>query len=153
MTGTIPESLYNLTELTNLRLDDNQLSGTISKEIGNLKKLTDLLLRYNLFSGTLPTELGLCKELGKWKRCFPLYLTFVCVFLMSTLEKCFIQFFSGSLWIDGTNINGSVPEEVCDVQQVNSGYIRAVCGTDSETLVPFISCGCCGYCEVHTPRL
>ena len=150
MTGAIPESLFNLTKLYYLDLHENQFSGTISKEIGNLKTLKWLYLNNNLFSGTLPAELGLCKELRKWKSCFLLYLNFLCSFLTSTLEKCSIRFFSEYLYIDGTNINGSVPEEVCNVQQENTGSIHADC---NETLVTFISCDCCDECHVHIPRV
>ena len=119
MNGTIQESLYNLTELYYLDLSSNQFSGTISKEIGNLKKLEILYLSDNLFSGTLPTELGLCQELRKWKRCFLLYLTsFVHVFLMSTLETCFIQFFSEELSIYSNNMTGTIPESLYNLTEL-----------------------------------
>ena len=40
--GPIPEALWQLTQLEQLDLFNNQLTSTISSRIGNLKKLRDL---------------------------------------------------------------------------------------------------------------
>ncbi len=40
--GPIPEALWQLTQLEQLYLYNNQLTATISSRIGNLKKLTAL---------------------------------------------------------------------------------------------------------------
>lgn len=39
ITGGIPDDFGNLTSLTSLDLEDNQLSGLIPSTLGNLKKL------------------------------------------------------------------------------------------------------------------
>lgn len=65
MNGTIPDSLYNLTQLGKLELSGNAFDGVIKAQIGNLKNLTELGLAHNKFTGTLPSELGLCENLGK----------------------------------------------------------------------------------------
>lgn len=65
MNGTIPDSLYNLSQLEILALSGHSFEGEIKTEIGRLKNLTQLLLNDNGFTGTLPSELGLCEELGK----------------------------------------------------------------------------------------
>ncbi len=65
MTGTIPDSLYNLTKLEQLFLAENDFSGTLSTDIGNLRRLSHLQIYGNNFSGTLPSELGLCRDLGE----------------------------------------------------------------------------------------
>ena len=49
-------SIGQLTNLTSLDLNTNNLSGTLPDEIGNLTKLTWLNLSYNNFSGTIPAS-------------------------------------------------------------------------------------------------
>ena len=44
--------------VTELELDDNNLSGTLPAELGGLSKLTSLDLRYNSLDGEIPSELG-----------------------------------------------------------------------------------------------
>ena len=44
--------------VTNLDLNDNQLSGTIPTQLGNLANLEELLLTRNQLTGTIPAELG-----------------------------------------------------------------------------------------------
>ncbi len=58
LSGTIPPELGGLTNLQNLALADNQLSGTIPPELGGLTNLQNLALADNQFSGTIPPELG-----------------------------------------------------------------------------------------------
>ena len=58
LTGTLPASLYRLTELQRLDLSDNELGGTIPASIGQLKLLRALMLGGNRLEGTLPASLG-----------------------------------------------------------------------------------------------
>ena len=50
--------------VSDLSLDDNQLSGGIPTELGNLSNLRSLYLNYNQLSGEIPTELGNLSNLG-----------------------------------------------------------------------------------------
>lgn len=58
LSGTLPASLYRLTELDRLELSDNELEGTIPESLGRLKLLRALMLGGNRIGGTLPASLG-----------------------------------------------------------------------------------------------
>jgi len=58
LTGLIPSSIGNLTNLTTLTLTGNQLTGEIPSEIGNLTNLTYLSLGSNQLTGEIPSEIG-----------------------------------------------------------------------------------------------
>ncbi|CAN5973526.1 unnamed protein product [Sphagnum jensenii] len=60
LTGTIPDSLSNLTMLTTLWLDDNSLQGPIPESLSALTNLVSLILSNNNFSGMIPP--GLLKK-------------------------------------------------------------------------------------------
>ena len=58
LTGTIPSSLGNLSELTSLFLHSNQLTGSLPSSLGGLSKLEVLSLGGNQFTGQIPSSLG-----------------------------------------------------------------------------------------------
>jgi hypothetical protein len=58
LSGSIPASLGNLTQLQALNLQDNQLSGSIPASLGNLTQLQALNLLDNQLSGSIPDSLG-----------------------------------------------------------------------------------------------
>ncbi len=58
LTGNIPSSIGNLTNLEVLDFYENQLSGIIPSSIGNLINIQSLLLYYNQLSGSIPSTIG-----------------------------------------------------------------------------------------------
>ena len=54
LTGSIPESVYQLSELSVLDLGGNQLDGEISSSLANLTKLRCLVLSQNKLRGVIP---------------------------------------------------------------------------------------------------
>ncbi|CAN0432165.1 unnamed protein product, partial [Pylaiella littoralis] len=58
LTGPIPPTLGDLTQLTELSLGGNDLTGSIPAELGQLTALVYLDLRANGLTGSIPEELG-----------------------------------------------------------------------------------------------
>ncbi|HEX6051447.1 MAG TPA: hypothetical protein VFZ21_19345 [Gemmatimonadaceae bacterium] len=58
LTGTIPATLGNISTLTNLVLQNNDLTGPIPASFGNLSNLIELRLGSNALTGSIPAELG-----------------------------------------------------------------------------------------------
>ena len=54
LSGAIPESIGDLTELTHLGLKNNNLIGAIPESIGNLTNLTQLNLSNNTLTSSIP---------------------------------------------------------------------------------------------------
>ena len=58
LTGTLPSSIGNLTQLTSISLHINAIGGDIPASIGNLTNLIGLDLGENKFTGTIPDSLA-----------------------------------------------------------------------------------------------
>ncbi len=65
LSGTIPAQLGNLTSLQELHLTRNQLTGTIPAELGSLTSLEILALGANELTGDIPPELGSLSNLER----------------------------------------------------------------------------------------
>ncbi|CAN6169501.1 unnamed protein product [Urochloa humidicola] len=63
ITGTLPDSIGNLPNLFVLSLSQNKLSGQVPLSIGSLSQLSELDLQENNLSGSIPKTLGYCKNL------------------------------------------------------------------------------------------
>ena len=64
LSGNIPETLGNLTAMSELSLANNQLSGSIPQSMGNLANLHWLDLGGNELSGSIPDSFGNLSSLG-----------------------------------------------------------------------------------------
>lgn len=67
LNGTIPAGLGSLSQVTQVKLDGNQLTGAIPRELGGLNSLTTLNLNDNQLSGSLPAELGNLSSLQNFR--------------------------------------------------------------------------------------
>ena len=68
--GTIPEKIYELSLLESLYFYHNQLTGTISKQISNLQNLQILFLNSNYISGRIPQSLRSGNIIRPLSKCF-----------------------------------------------------------------------------------
>ena len=64
LSGGIPSSIDNLSNLTLLDLPNNNISGSIPTSIGNLSTLTGLSLHNNNLSGSIPSSFGDLSNMG-----------------------------------------------------------------------------------------
>ncbi|XP_058751867.1 receptor-like protein kinase [Vicia villosa] len=81
--GSIPSSLGNCTNLTDLMLSANKLSGRIPPELGKLVNLRTLDLGHNDLEGPLPFQLANCTKMDK----FDVGFNFLNGSLPSSLQK------------------------------------------------------------------
>ncbi|TXG71291.1 hypothetical protein EZV62_006226 [Acer yangbiense] len=125
--GMIPDELWTLTFLTNLKLSQNYLTGPLSASIGNLTRMQYFTVGINALSGELPKELGnmtnmrsfsitsnsftgpLPSELGSWTKLEQLYIdsSGVSGEIPSTLAK--LQNMA-TMWASDTELTGRIPD-------------------------------------------
>lgn len=105
LTGPIPASIKNLTQLNYLDLSQNNLNGKIPVQVGDLDSLDILNLSWNQLSGKIPAELGNLKklhylnlELNQLSGNMPGALG-----KLSNLNYLFLMF---------NNLSGSIPVEI-----------------------------------------
>ncbi|OIW13580.1 hypothetical protein TanjilG_25679 [Lupinus angustifolius] len=63
ISGSIPQSIGNCTNMIWLSLTNNHITGEIPASVGNLNQLAILQLGQNLLTGRIPPELGKCRSL------------------------------------------------------------------------------------------
>lgn len=88
ITGQLPSILGNMATLRQLELFGNQFSGTIPAELANLSQLTSLTLGGNLLSGEIPPQLGNLSNLTR-------------------------------LWLYGNQLTGSIPATLGNLTKIN----------------------------------
>lgn len=64
MNGTIPDSLYTLSSLEELKFSGNYLLGSVSSLIGSLSNLDTYCVDQNSLTGSLPSTIGLLSNLA-----------------------------------------------------------------------------------------
>ena len=92
LTGSIPPELGDLENLTVLSLYGNGLTGSIPPELGDLENLTGLDLAVNGLTGSIPPELGDLANLT-------------------------------GLYLDGNELTGSIPPELGDLANLTVLYL------------------------------
>ena len=139
--GSIPESIGELTSLVELRLNTNAvpngptffgLSGSIPTTIGLLDNLVRFDVFENLLTGVLPTELGYLDKLEVLDVALNTNLTGSIPAQFESLASL------RELYIGGTDIAGTVPSGLCQMQL----YLEISCGAGATA--PTCDCCTCG---------
>ena len=108
LTGTIPPALGNLTNLTRLGLHLNNLTGTIPPALGNLTNLTELALHLNNLTGTIPPALGNLTNLTALGL-FSNQLTGTIPPALGNLNNLKV------LWLDNNKLTGTIPPALLNI--------------------------------------
>ena len=114
LTGSIPAKLGDLSSLRNLWLSGNGLTGSIPKELGNLSSLSTLFLYENDLTGLIPAGLGQLSGL-RGLRLSGNRLTDSIPAALGDLSSL------TSLWLnDNAGLNGPLPVELADTMTLDS---------------------------------
>ncbi|KAK8602713.1 hypothetical protein V6N13_084918 [Hibiscus sabdariffa] len=109
--GVIPDELWTLTSLTNLRLGQNYLTGPLSASIGNLTRMQWLDVGINALSGEVPREIGLLTDL----RSFAFGTNNFSGPLPSELGNCLML---EQLYFDSSGVSGEIPATFANLQNL-----------------------------------
>jgi Leucine-rich repeat (LRR) protein len=141
LSGNIPSSLGNLTNLSRLELGNNQLSGSIPTALGNLTNLDFLTLNNNQLSGSIPTALGnltnldylalnnnqlsgnIPAELGNLIKLNTLYLNNNQLSGSIPAELGNLTYL-GFLYLNNNQLSGSIPAELGNLTRLNTLHLN-----------------------------
>ena len=116
LTGSIPESIGNLTKLTHLDLKYNQLTGSIPESIGNLTKLIDLSLTRNQLAGSIPESIGNLTKL--------IDLRIEGNQLTGSIPESIGNLTSlKELWLNNNQLTGSIPKSIGNLTKLIDLYL------------------------------
>ncbi len=119
LTGVIPQSIGNLTALDSLNLFNNNLNGAIPDSIGSLLNLTDLNLGNNSLSGLIPESFGNLAALNN--------------FLLGNFRIDPSSGFPGIPLRSFNRLSGSIPDSFKNLINLDNFYLNQVGLTGSIT--------------------
>ena len=123
--GELPSSLGLCTDLKFLTNPENQHTGQIPTEVGLISSLMMIRLEMNLMSGALPSELGLLPRLKELNVQDNANVTGMFPTELRNLNKTLT-----ALNIQGTSITGTIPEELCGIEDMIFDCSDSLCGCD-----------------------
>jgi len=116
LSGSIPESIGNLSNMRYLALYNNQLSGSIPESIGNLSKLLAIYIWSNHLSGNIPESIGNLSELFNL-RLDNNQLSGSIPESISNLSN--LQF----IILNNNQLSGSIPESIGNLSNLTDLYL------------------------------
>ena len=144
MSGELPTELAYLTNLTNVKLDGNQIQGTIPYSIGSLTELMVLDVESNQLSGFIPESLWSLTKLEQ--------LDLNANQLTGTISTQVGNLFALTrVQLQDNYLTGVIPEAMCNLRSEKLQYLSADCNPvvsfDQTTVIdPTIQCSCCTQC-------
>jgi hypothetical protein len=127
VTGTLPESLGRLTSMTTFLVGQNQLRGTIPDALKSWSNLESMVLANNKFTGSLP------ESTGQWP--YIKYFEVSYHILTGTIPSFVGDWtFAERAEFHQNNFTGSIPGTLCYADEV--GGLTADCPNE-------VSCECC----------
>lgn len=112
LSGGIPESIGELTQLEKLVLKSNNLGGEIPLSIGNLQHLTQLSLINDSLIGFIPDTIG---NLQKLVRLDIVNNQLTGVIPNSIGDLTTLQY----LYLKDNNLSGTIPDEICNIYKID----------------------------------
>lgn len=150
ITGTLPSEVGLLTSMKEFDVFNTKIGGSIPEELfsDRMKLLNVIILSQCEFTGTISPSIGNLPGLGY-------FLLAKNTGIVGTIPAELALLPLRRLDIDGTNLTGSMPDEVCALRGDNFLYrVKADCATLSTGVAP-ISCpdGCCTKCCDQDTRM
>ncbi|KAL2939664.1 hypothetical protein RDABS01_033822 [Bienertia sinuspersici] len=117
LTGSIPDTLGLVSTLEAIRFDRNDLNGDLPPNIGNLTHVDELVMSNNALSGPIPDLSGMSSLQ---------YLDLSNnTFNATEFPEWLVSLQSlTTLMMDGTNIEGQIPEDLFDIPQLQTVTLR-----------------------------
>lgn len=115
LSGELPESLGDFTELERIDMYDNQLTGSLPSSIGQCTRLSQLFLYNNQLSGNLPEEMGNLKELIR----IDLYDNQLTGELPEGWGNSRLQY----LYIHNNQLTGTIPDTFANLTNLKALYL------------------------------
>ena len=117
-----------MSELSSLKLQNNDLTGPIPKELGQLNSLEVLCLNNNNLEDSIPSELGKCKKL----RYLDLSNNWLTGEIPTKLEDC--KAGMEVLCLQNNSLSGPIPEEIGNLYKLRilklnnnkKGYVNGI---------------------------
>lgn len=126
--GAIPSSISNIERLMELHLFRNKLNGTIPFELGNMKNLKSLYLNENQLSGTIPVSFGNLESI--------LFLILHNNSLVGPLPEELGQLDVSVIDIAHNYFDGTIPYALCEVNSLLSFGNSLINDCESVCLTP-----------------
>ena len=129
LTGSIPESIGNLTELESLIIRDTELTGSIPESIGNMRNLETLFLDNNQLTGELPASIG---NLTKLRRFSAISNNFSGSIPESICNLINLE----GLWLQNNQLTGELPALIGNLTKLKDCNLsnNMISGTIPESL-------------------